>query len=74
MGTGSIWSSSIKQKLNTRISTEAELVAEDDMMPQNLWKRFFLKNQGFSDVPLRILQDNKSTIFLDENGMASRSK
>ena len=37
MGKGSITSLSRKQKLNTRSSTEAELVAVDDCMAQVLW-------------------------------------
>ena len=37
LGKGSIISSSIKQKLNTRSSTETELVAADDLMPQLCW-------------------------------------
>jgi hypothetical protein len=74
IGKGSIWSHSTKQKLNTRSSTEAELVAVDDMMPQVLWTKYFLADQGFDIGPIRILQDNKSAILLEENGMASSSK
>ena len=74
MGTGSIWSNSIKQKINTRSSTEAELVAVDDMMPQILWTRYFLTDQDLTVGPIRILQDNKSAILLEENGRASSSK
>jgi hypothetical protein len=74
MAESSIWSCSIKQKLNTRSSIEAEHYAVDDMMPQVLWIRYFLKNQGFNVGPASILQDNKSAILLEENGMASRSK
>ena len=33
LGKGSFISTSIKQRLNTRISTETELVADDDLMP-----------------------------------------
>jgi hypothetical protein len=72
--TGSIWSSSIKQKLNTRRSTEAELVAMDDIMLKMLWTRYFLMNQGFNVGPSRILKDNKSAMLLEENGMESSSK
>jgi hypothetical protein len=74
MGTGNMWSSSIKQKLNTRSSTEAELVAVDDMMPQVLLTSYFLMGQGFNVGPSRILQDNKSAMLFEENGMASSSK
>ena len=37
MGAGMIYSTSTKQKLNTRSSTEAELVAVNDVMLQVLW-------------------------------------
>jgi hypothetical protein len=34
-----------KQKLNTRSSTESELVGVDDMMPIIVWSRYFLMAQ-----------------------------
>jgi hypothetical protein len=34
LGKGAIYATSVKQKLNTRSSTEAELVAVYDVMPQ----------------------------------------
>jgi hypothetical protein len=37
MGKGSIYSRSTRQKLNTKSSTEAELVGVDGVMPQVLW-------------------------------------
>ena len=43
-GKRSFISTSIKQKLNTRISTETELVAADDLMPHLCWTNY-LKNQ-----------------------------
>jgi hypothetical protein len=60
--------------MNTRSSTETELVAVDDMMPQVLWTRYFLMDQGFNVGPSRILQDKKSAMLLKESGMASSSK
>jgi hypothetical protein len=33
---------STKQKLNTKCSTESELVGVDDMMPIIIWTRYFL--------------------------------
>ena len=42
LGTGDIYSSSSKQKLNTKSSTESELVGMDDILPQALWKNMFL--------------------------------
>ena len=41
LGKGSIISFSTKQKLNTRSSTETELVAADDLMPQLCWTKCF---------------------------------
>ena len=43
---GAAYLTSCKQKFNTKSSTEAELVAIDDVMTQILWTRNFLKGQG----------------------------
>ena len=40
-------SSSTKQKLNTRSSTESEVVGVDDLMPAILCMRIFLQAQGY---------------------------
>jgi hypothetical protein len=74
MGKGSIYSTSTRQKLVTRSSTEAELVAVSDVMPQILWSRYFLEAQGYDVKDSVVYQDNKSTILLAENGRASSSK
>ena len=46
LGKGSLFSSSISQKLNTKSSTEAELVGMDDGMPLVVWTRNFMIEQG----------------------------
>ena len=74
MGGGAIMSTSRKQKLNTKSSTEAELVAVDDMMPQILWTRYFLLEQGFDLKGNVIYQDNQSAILLETNGTGSSSR
>jgi len=54
---------------------EAELVAIDDAMGQILWTRNFLIGQGINITPAtNIYQDNKSTLFLAENGKGSSSR
>ena len=74
LGKGSIYSSSIKQKLNTRSSTESELVAVDDIMPLILWTNNFLRSQGYESKDTIIYQDNKSAILLESNGRYSSSR
>jgi len=72
MGKGAVWASSRKQKINTRSSTEAELVGVNDTLPQVLWTRYFLEAQGYVlSSPSKVYQDNMSSIQLEKNGKAS---
>ena len=63
-----------KQKLNTRSSTETELVGVDDMMPDVLWSALFLQEQGFEIKNNLIHQDNQAAILLEKNGKSSSGK
>ena len=74
LGKGSVYSTSTRQKLNTKSSTEAELVAVDDVMPQALWTRYFLKGQGYDVEKSTIYQDNQSAMLLENNGQRSSGK
>ena len=74
MGRGYPLSASTKQKLNTRSSTESELVGVDDLMPSILWTRLFLEAQGYGVNDNIVFQDNRSAILLEKNGKASSSK
>ena len=74
MGTGCPITGSTKQKLNTRSSTETEVVGVDDFMPSILWTRYFLMAQGYNVTDNVLAQDNKSSILLEKNGKASSSK
>jgi len=74
LGKGTAYLASNKQKLNTKSSTEAELVAVNDSMGQILWTRHFLAEQSKHIPKTTIYQDNKSTILLAENGRTSSSK
>ena len=66
--------SSTKQKLNTRSSTETEVVGADDFMPAILWTRYFMEAQGYTIRDNILFQDNKSAMLLEKNGKASSSK
>ena len=74
MGSGSFINMSRKQKLNTRSSTEAELVGADDASTMILWTRLFMEAQGYEVKDNILYQDNKSTILLFENGKRSSGK
>ena len=72
-GTGAIQTTSRKQKLNTRSSTESELVGADDMATMILWTKLFMEAQGYKIKKNILYQDNKSTILLENNGKRSSS-
>ena len=74
LGKGAIYGTSTRQKINTKSSTEAELVGVNDILPQALWTRYFLEAQGYAVNESIVYQDNKSTILLAENGKASSGK
>ena len=73
-GTGTPITMSRKQKLNTRSSTEAELVGVDDAVNMILWTKLFLEAQGYKISTNVLYQDNKSAILLEKNGKRSSSK
>ena len=84
LGHGSVLSIFLKRKINTKSSTEAELVGVDDAMTFGRWMKHFFESQvRFIHVnyPLKplgsdvsIKQDNTSTIQLERNGWKSSSK
>ena len=73
MGSGTAYATSQKQKLNTKSSTEAELVSIDDVLQKLLWTKYFLEAQGYGTNPV-MYQDNQSTMKLARNGRASSGK
>ena len=74
MGKGAIISTSIKQKMNTKSSTETELIAVDELMPHIMWTNYFLNWQGYKAKETILHQYNKSAILLEKNGKKSSSK
>ena len=57
-GWGALHARSSKQKLNTKSSTEAELVGLSEYIPYNIWLTNFLKEQGYEMKHNIVYQDN----------------
>jgi hypothetical protein len=74
LGNSTVCVNSVKQKLVTKSSTEAELVALSDMVGHVLWCRNLLIEQGYSVSVSKVMQDNQSTIVLANNGRSNNSK
>lgn len=60
------WSS--KQKLNTKSSTEAEIVGLSDGLSHVLWMRELLKAQGYNLPPTKVHQDNQGVLSIMARG------
>ena len=74
IGRGPVYSKSTGQKLNTKSSTEAELVALSYSTSQIIWTRNFLEEQGFTMRPATVYQDNISTIALVKNDKSNSDR
>ena len=74
LGKGAVLSSSSKQKMNTRSSTEAEVIAVDEGITKPLWMRNLLIAQGYTVEDCILFQDNQASMKLEKNGFASTGK
>jgi hypothetical protein len=74
LGGGPISTGSKKQKLTTKSSTEAELVGLSDSISQGIWMRGFLEGQGYPVKPVKVFQDNLSTIALAKKGKSTSAR
>ena len=68
---GALMSKSIKQKLTTKSSCEAELVGTSNYAPSAIYARLLLSTQEYEIKPSILNQDNESAIKLERNGKAS---
>ncbi len=64
-------SKSSKQKLNTKSSTEAEVVGASDYVPNSIWAAHFLEHQGYVLKRSIFHQDNQSAMKMERNGRSS---
>ena len=74
LGHGVLVGKSIKQKRNTKSSTEAEFMAASDASSQVLWTKQFMECQGYKIDKAIMYQDNQSAILLERNGRLSCGK
>ena len=62
-----------KQKLNVKSSTEGEIVGVSDFIPNMIWTRLFLQEQGYNLKENILYQDNQSAMKIIMNGKKSCS-
>ncbi len=65
---------STQQPINTKSSTEAELVSVVDGMPVVIWTRNFLLDIGYAVNDSVVYQDNQSAILLEQNRRTSSGR
>ena len=70
-GRGGIICKSKKQNINTKSSTEAELIGASDYLPHTLYVKMFMEAQGYPITKATFYQDNESAIKMERNGKAS---
>jgi hypothetical protein len=68
LGRGTILAFSSKQTIVTKSSSEAELVGLSDMLSPAIALRFFLLELGYDVPPVKVYQDNRSTIIMAHKG------
>ena len=71
LGRGIIKGKASKQKLNTKSSTETEVVGASDFIPWTVWAKRFLAEQGYTLRRNIFYQDNKSAMKMESNGLRS---
>ena len=65
---------SMKQKLNTKSSTEAEIVGLSDGLSHVIWARELLSAQGYVLPPTKIHQDNQGVLSIMGGGRSPRHR
>ena len=73
-GKGAMINVSKKLGLVTNSSTETEIVATGERLPKCTWFRYFRIAQGEPIVEDLLMQDNKSSMLLQKNGLFSVGK
>jgi hypothetical protein len=75
LGRGTVFAASVKQRIVTKSSSEAELVGTSDGASQAIWTKNFLDALDWNpDSPILLLQDNQSAKILEEQGWTSNGR
>ena len=74
LGKGTMYNRSTKQKIVSKSSTEAELIALSDSSGQAIWTRNFLLGQGYKMDAAIVGQDNKSTMTMVDMGRSTSER
>jgi hypothetical protein len=65
---------SAKQKLNTKSSTEAEIVGLSDGLSHVIWMRELLLAQGYDLPPTKVHQDNQGVLSIMREGRSPKHR
>ena len=72
LGKGDVGSFTRKKRIQGNISTEDEIIGTYDAIPQDLWSKYFIEDQGYTMEQNIIHQDKKMATLLKVNGKFSR--
>ena len=67
MGVETLHAKSGIQKLNTKSSTEVEIVGVSEYFPYNIWMTNFMDAQGYKIKNNVLYEDNQSAIRIEQN-------
>ena len=68
---GTIHTKSSKQTINTKSSTELEVIGVSDFIPWTMWLKRILKEQRYIMKSTIFYQDNESAMKMEKNGLKS---
>lgn len=74
LGKGPVYAASRSQKINSKSSSEAELIGLSDSTNQIVWVREFLIGQGYKVGPAIVYEDNQSAIAMVKNGKSQSER
>ena len=71
LGWGLVHTKATKQKLNSKSSTETEVIAVSEHVPYKIWLINFMEAQGYKFKDKVLFQDNMSAMKMEKNGRNS---